>query len=305
MTTKCNIDNSEFDEVEWMRITDICRKKKHIGQDEIVKDIIEADDKILEQHGITYEQLGKYFDKIMKHYDNNEKTKINSIEASIVNELLRGIDIGGWCLWSCMKSKIFNERITVIKLTWGGAETCPFQDAKDTKYHGYEYGSSDWIFIKGNECMHIGDLLFHQIVNHHFFQSPQSRYHVDVNKLIEFFGIRKDVDYTTTFMNGKKIKYKNSISEEEFLKIDTKNMRHETHDVNEFYYDDTNMIIIANNKDTIPHKIGECIYEGQIPNVLIAQFERMFGKPENKKQIETYEICDIKVLTQDELSRDW
>ena len=43
--------------------------------------------------------------------------------------------------------------------------------------------------------MHIGDLLFHQITEHHFFQGLESKYRIDPKRLIGFFGLDKDISY--------------------------------------------------------------------------------------------------------------
>jgi hypothetical protein len=43
--------------------------------------------------------------------------------------------------------------------------------------------------------MHIGDLLFHQITEHHFFQGSDSKYRIDPKNPINFFGLKKDLSY--------------------------------------------------------------------------------------------------------------
>lgn len=303
MATICNIDNNKFDDAEWSRITEVCRKKKHIGQDENVKEIIENDDKRMEQYGITYEQLEKYFDKIMKHYGNNRKMRINDDDKLMINKVMKGIDTGGWCLWLAEKAKIFNGRITVVRLTWGGAEQCPFQDIKDKKYYGYEYGSHDWIFIKDVDVMHIGDLLFHQIVRHHFFQSPQSRFHVDIDKLIKFFDIKKDVDYTTTTKKCKIITREEDIKEEAFMKFDKTQMRHDVYETNEIYYDDKNIILCINDINTLPERVNLSGYENELCMVLSYYKRPQAGV--DKKTIKLFELGNTKVLDDDELTKNW
>mgnify|MGYP000100209480 CR=1 FL=1 len=45
--------------------------------------------------------------------------------------------------------------------------------------------------------MLIGDLLFHQIAKHHFFQGKESKYRVEPEKLIKLFNIQSGKDYST------------------------------------------------------------------------------------------------------------
>jgi len=97
------------------------------------------------------------------------------------------------------------------------AQQCPFQDRElDKEYHGYEYGASDYIIYREdlNEAILIGSLLFHQIVAHHFFQSPESAYRVDPTKLIRMFSIQTGVNYTVPTVIKKYARWFGGMSRE-------------------------------------------------------------------------------------------
>jgi hypothetical protein len=305
MEIKCNVSNCQFDETEWKRISEVCKSHHHIGQDDDVKDIIMRDEERMIVYGITFEQLEKFFDKVESHYENNEKTKISDTEAKMLSDEFKSIDTDGWCLWGCSKAKIFNDTLTVIKVTWGGAEQCTFQSTNDKNYHGYDYGSHDWFFIKGDKIMHIGDLLFHQIVKHHFFQSPESKYHVDIDKLIEFFGLTKNTDYSTTITKGRVLKLEKCLSREEFTQENIEGMKHEINGENEFYYNDTTVFIVVNNKNTIPFKINGCKHIPVQYNALLSQLVALLGESKNKKEVEKYSVIETDELSPEELSKQW
>lgn len=153
--------------------------------------------------GITFEQLSEYFDKIKAHYYKGVNDQYHPDISQELIETLKSIKLGGsgWCCQSNSRTQIFHDQLIVICLTWGGAEQCPFQSPDDKRYHSYEYGSHDWIFVnpQTKEYLHIGDLLFHQITKHHFFQSPSSPYRVDPAKMINFFRLRPNVSYQTQY----------------------------------------------------------------------------------------------------------
>jgi hypothetical protein len=199
-TIECNYATNELSEAEISRIEAQCKAQHHITEKSSLLDLIKADEEVVRTYGFTFEQLGNFFRKIQMHFYrniNDDKTEV--VLSDAVTEKLSQIKLGGPG-WSCQgnnRTTIFNGQITVIRVTWGGAERCPFQSTEDDRYHGYEYGSHDWMFINNltEEIMHIGDLLFHQISVHHFFQHPESKYRVDPEKLIKFFGLKNNLSY--------------------------------------------------------------------------------------------------------------
>lgn len=182
-TINCNLSNDVIDDTEWSRIERQCKNQHHIDPSCDLKLLIANDEATVVRHGITFDQLDKFFNKIRKHFDKK------------INDHLQQFGYDG--IYDITPT-IFGS-IIVRQETWRGAEQCPFQSPLDERYHGYEYGSHDWYFTntKTGEELHIGDLLFHQISAHHFFQSPSSEYRVDPEKLITFFGLKRGVDYST------------------------------------------------------------------------------------------------------------
>lgn len=198
----CNDSNDVILKEEFDRIELCCKKQNHIQEVDSLMDIIKTDEETLASLGITFEQLGDFFEKIKFHFayhaKKNENSNINLSEDE--KHLINSFNIGGsgWCSWGNSCCELFGT-IVVFKIVWGGAEKCPFQSKLDTRYHGYEYGDKDWIFLNRDtlKAIHIGDLLFHQITKHHFFQSSTSSYRVDPITLIDFFGLKHGVSYKT------------------------------------------------------------------------------------------------------------
>lgn len=234
----CNCTNDKLDDNEWARIESQCIKQKHLNSSdlpsniftrvsnlfssgELLREQITQDEQILSNAGITFDQLDKFFNafklywsKFCKNVVNlskenielNDKTKA-FVEQYYSNGQYAKLVRKGWCLWGITKARfnMFGTNYLVDRFTWGGAENCPFQSAQDKKYHGYEYGSHDWIIfnLDSMECIHIGDLLFHQIMTHKFFQSKSSPYRVEPVKLISIFGLKPNQDYSVPTIQVK------------------------------------------------------------------------------------------------------
>lgn len=333
-TTKpqCNYLNDVLDATEWDRIDAACKSRGHIADNVNVKDVIQSDEKKLSNHGITFQQLDDFFKKLVEHVDHEithgrELKHITDTECDMVEKAFKEINMSGWCCWGRNSVKIFHGAITVVKLTWGGAEVCPFQSLNDKKYHGYEYGSIDYVFMKGDEYIHVGNLLFHQIVQHHFFQDASSKFHVDVGKLIEFFNIRPDINYETSIgetnvLNLTKVididernsfesiatthKINDTKTIEKDQYFDLSIMTHEIIDVNEYYYDDECVIMILKNKETKPKFINGCACHDISENPLFVALSKLMGKPPKKEVvIEVYRVDKQKCLTDEELGKNW
>lgn len=205
--TDCNCKNDKFDTSEWARIESQCVKQKHLGPSESLEALIAQDEQTLANAGITFDQLDKFFTAFKLHWKkySNEKTELDDeLQAKVAHfysssqfEKLNKI---GWCCWGRTRAKfnMFGTNYFVEKYTWGGAETCPFQSTQNKKYYGYDYGSHDWVIfnLDSNIQMHIGDLLFHQIIAHKFFQSESSPYRVEPTKLVQLFNLKPNQDYT-------------------------------------------------------------------------------------------------------------
>lgn len=218
-TCGCNITNEDI-----IRIDEQAKRQNHLSNIDNLLDIIKSDEEKLAKYNITFEQLDAFFDKLKSHYHYQK----NYRECSIieVSEFLTKQPREEIHKLILQNEKYFNEyypaanllgsNISATYIEWMGAEQCPFQSPDDKKYYGYEYGSRDWIFMNHitNKSLFIGDLLFHEIGKHHFFQSPSSDYHIDVDELVNFFELDTKLDsylnfdikekYTHSFIDGTK-----------------------------------------------------------------------------------------------------
>lgn len=308
----CNIPNNELDEKEWERINKCCINQKHIGENDDLQNIIDTDKKTLQSHGITFEQLNNFFSKIKYHFykrlNDNKKYKLTDNEKKILHNY---VGKSGWCQRYFHCAKIFDDQFIVALIGWGGAETCPFQSQLDKKYHGYEYGESDWIFIKTNtnETIHIGDLLFHQINVHEFFQSPSSPYRVEPKKIIEFFSLKSEINYATDLnisqiwrsvgenSSMRSLKYpatkKFRIDERNLKLFGSEKITHMEYDLNDIYYSDSRTVLIVNNMETLPQPIEINGYKIPLKNK-----NDFIG-------LVSYELKEKKTITENEESQKW
>lgn len=310
----CHYSNDKINEDEWNRIELQCKEQKHLAKNDKLRDIIESDEKTLESYGITFKQLKDFFKKIKYHFyhqmSNNVNYQINKNERKLLKTLK--IDSNSFP-YSWNYTKIFNGKLIIGFSIWDGAEICPFKSDLDKQYHGYEYGDTDWFFIKTdtNEVMHIGDLLFHQINTHHFFQSPESLYRADPAKIISFFSLKTGMDYITDFIISKKwcqefcsssfngigVHKIRKIEEYEMKKFETDTITHVKHDTNDIYYTDTSALLIINNKNTLP--ISIIIHDHIIPN------EDFIDIDEYTTASIFYKLKNIKSISETERSKIW
>ncbi|AYV85788.1 MAG: hypothetical protein Satyrvirus41_3 [Satyrvirus sp.] len=194
---ECNNKNDEFNENEWNRIETKCKESGHIGTDEKILDVIYNDKETLKKFNITHNQISNLLEKIRRHlYDSQQKIEDDLNDKKKILNLLHPDK--NWCLWSMNKRKIFNNKYTVISMTWGGAEECPFQSSENKKYYGYEYGSED-IFVVNDkdEWFWFNTLLPHQIKSHEFFQGYGSKHRIDPEKCIKYFNMKPEENYET------------------------------------------------------------------------------------------------------------
>lgn len=264
-----NYSNDKLEENDWINIEIKCKEQKHIDENDNLKNIIDFDEKTLQSYNITFEQLEKFFEKVQCHFFKQIKNKkfyeMNKNEKILIDNIVINKE---WRQKSFLCVKIFNDKLIVVLIGWDNAEKCPFQ-SKHNKCN--EHSDTDWFFIKidTQEHMHIDDLLFHQIGCHHFFQSIKSSYHVDPHKLIKFFNLQPDIDYTTEYDIEKvwccsyivsstrdldKLpKKKYLVKQEQLLEyFDTDKIKHTKYGLNDIYYNNDRVIFIVNDMNTFP-----------------------------------------------------
>lgn len=196
----CNNSNENISENEWYQIELQCKTQNHLSPTDKLKTLIITDEELLFQNDITFENLDNFFEDLQyKYYLECVKengfmlTSFNSNKSNCFTIALDKLKIKCTDMISRVEFIEIYKNIYTYRCDYMGAEICPFKSSEDKCYRGHEYGCSDWFFIniETMDVLHIGDLLFHQIVKHHFFQSLDSVYRVNPNELINFFG--KDV----------------------------------------------------------------------------------------------------------------
>lgn len=179
-----------------------CRKLAHLGENESLKDVIENDMKVLQKYNITQKQIYDLFSSF-KNGLNSHENKHNAQIPDFIKKHYETVNTNGWSLWRIRQCKfeLHDKSFDVYVFVFGGAERCPILSHYDNKYYGYQWGDRDWFFINNetHETFFIGDLLALQILNYCFFQGFESKYRVDPEKIINFFGLKSDVDYSKIF----------------------------------------------------------------------------------------------------------
>ena len=179
---QCQKPNENLSEEDWGIINWQCITQCHLCSLEDIRERITEDEETLRETGITFKQLEDFFKKIFLYFKTNSQdfdpSEYTLIKAAFPGFLITEEDS------TCV---IFGN-IRIVKVSSCGAERCPFQFPDNKCSFSHDYGSHDWFFLNKDtmEVIHIGDLLFHQICEHHFFQSPCSPYRVDPLNLLTF-----------------------------------------------------------------------------------------------------------------------
>jgi hypothetical protein len=117
-----------------------------------------------------------------------------------IDDHYKNYDTSGWCLQKAdaYVMELHSNVYDVYVYIWGGAEQCPILTYYDDKYHGYEWGSYDWFFRnqKTDEWLYVPDLFPFQFANYGFAQGHGSKYRTDPVKLIKFFDMNPDANYS-------------------------------------------------------------------------------------------------------------
>lgn len=149
-----------------------------------LREIYETDKKFLAKVEITYDQIADILETIFlkalrKRHHHYEKTK------------------DAWPKEGFLVDGRYNVKFN----TYMGAQQCPFQSPTDTRYFGYEYGSSDVNItdMKTNKRIVYNTLLPHMIRHHHFFESPNVSHRVNPSDVIEMFEIKPGQDMAPTY----------------------------------------------------------------------------------------------------------
>lgn len=208
--------------------------------------------------------MNKFFDKIKYHFIKNNVKSINLNEYE--KKLLENYNITGKAHWNVSYAKIFKNKYLIIKIT-SSEENCTC---------GYS-NNYRWYFVKRKgELMFLTDVQMHSIIEHNTI----------TDQLINFFGLKDNLDYSTELIKMKKWYWKNGIlsrrshdnktyklTDFTTLKLDFEKL---IFGENEIYHKDGLAYIVVNNSRQIPRIIDDTILE--IEDDLIGVFEMISGE---------------------------
>ncbi len=182
----CNCDNDSLTSEDWQQIAAQGALQKHVrsADPDALKALIRTDEVTWQRLGLDFRQVREVHRALQLLCNNDDDVQtmnaewINAMERSCSEYRTKKRD--GWCprgkLAFTFRWAPGRDLISVIRYSWGGAEICSFKNTtRDPRYRGYEYGSHDYLIYRDGECIHVADLLFHQIAEHHFFQDVDYR----------------------------------------------------------------------------------------------------------------------------------
>lgn len=205
LSVHCNHSNDLLSSSEWEKIESIMYPNKasqsgFLKFSERLRAVIEKDEQTLKRLDISCKQIVDRLRTLVHKY-----YKIRNLIHKCVHT--ENIGILDEATKNMLKLKLDDDSVCVENkfkishITYRGAQTCPFQnDQLDTKYHGYEYGSTDFIFtdLTTNKSITFNTLLLHMIEAHHFFEG--SVYHrLDPENAITFLGIEPRKSYVSSY----------------------------------------------------------------------------------------------------------
>ncbi len=188
---------------EHKEIESRCRSDKMLSENEELSKLIKSDEKTVADLGITFQQISNFFEYLVLYCNSKY-----AIDFKFEFKFKDNIDRAYWNLnySKSIKIKLNEIEYNVLIYSWNGSASCPFENKCIDGYGSKDY----FIYRCDNDAkLHIGDLLFHQISEHHFFQSESSNYRVEPNKLIEFFNLKPHVDYKA---NIEEYKWRSTIA---------------------------------------------------------------------------------------------
>jgi len=130
---------------------------KHLGGDESLRELIKEDERTLDELGVSFEQIKDMFDLIWqlvgRKHSGLRLLPEWCISCGDPFTLIPKTN-SQWCVHGSGMTRL-GEHLYVCFVSWGGAETCPFQSPADERYHGFEYGSTDLVFYKQSSVCSI------------------------------------------------------------------------------------------------------------------------------------------------------
>ncbi|ARF08381.1 hypothetical protein Catovirus_1_431 [Catovirus CTV1] len=196
----CNLENDKLDSEEFKRIEQQCKIQKHIDINEDLMKLIEDDQEIINKRGLDMKDIKNYLEKLLIHISLAKKNKAKYPETEYTKKAFSKLNARDWTCWKTDIAKIFNNSLTVLIYSWCGIEKCPFTSPKYNIDRECEYGDRNYVFVRyDKEYLHMSSLTMHQIIKHNFFQGLNSSYRVSPETIIDFFRLKPQTNYETSY----------------------------------------------------------------------------------------------------------
>lgn len=192
-----------------------------LAKDETLMEVYLKDQRILKKYGVTCKQIADRLQMLIDklHQKNSSFRNFNQKiimqvekEKQLIVETCEKMDklkispvIGNpeprTCLQGSSKLILVEDRYAMAYISWGGAQICPFQPDSDKSYHGYDYGSYDYLIYdtKTDEFIKFNNLLVHMIREHSFFEGSVP-HRLDPEVVIKLLEIKPAVDYEPKYL---------------------------------------------------------------------------------------------------------
>jgi hypothetical protein len=184
------------------------RLANQLGSDESLYDLITSDLNDTLMLGITQQQVRDFLNLIKQTNEINIPVKYS---RSNIEYMLDVFKISNAALWRYFE--INDKRFLYCIVVHRRTEKCPILTFYDKTYYGNDYGSIDHYFlnIDTNETFKYPDIFVLQFFNYGFCQGYMSDYRTDPVKLIKFFGLKPNVDYSAIMGNKLYLELRNNV----------------------------------------------------------------------------------------------
>jgi hypothetical protein len=169
------------------------RLANQLGSDESLCDLITYDLKIINEMGITQTQVRDFLSLIKNTNEINIPIKFSKND---IDKIINVFNISNATLWRYFE--INDKRFLYCIVVHRRIDKCPILTFYDKTYYGADYGSIDHYFlnIDTQETFKYPDIFVLQFFNYGFCQGHISDYRTDPVKLIKFFGLKPNVNYS-------------------------------------------------------------------------------------------------------------
>lgn len=191
----CNKPNDQIPEEEWKSIEHRAHGRepyfcKHgmMAPSDRIRDIIAKDAKVLADLGVTPLQLASAMSILIK--EAIKSAKKDREENKTHTKQCISVYPGKTMETEAYYVEAYGMTFVAMEVAWMGSQECPFKNrALDSAYHGYSYGSVDYLFVKTpqepahdndkavseGERLQFSSLLIHMLAMHGFLEGEQLR----------------------------------------------------------------------------------------------------------------------------------